>query len=88
MSAKVHKSLQKNVIGIGMFRLRLEIPSLAERSGPIQPYTGIDLFARASSTVMHAVLSSYVVDAAIERLRVTSQGVWPPLILMLQSCKF
>ena len=24
---------------------------------------------------------------AIERLRVTSQGVWLPLILMLQSCK-
>ena len=24
----------------------------------------------------------------IERLRVTSQGVWLPLILMLQSCKF
>ena len=27
-------------------------------------------------------------DHAIERLHVTSQGAWLPLILMLQSCKF
>ena len=37
---------------------------------------------------MHQDLNEASLLNSIERLRVTSQGVWLPLILMLQSCKF